>query len=80
MKDGNHKVFYENGKVKYSVNYKDGKWDGLCEEFNEKGQALSLLNYKDGELNGTCKWFEYGWMGFGGSLEITKNYENGKVN
>jgi antitoxin component YwqK of YwqJK toxin-antitoxin module len=77
MEDGNYKTYHKNGKVKHSVNYKDGKLNGLCEEFNEKEQALSLLNFKDGKLDGVCKWFE--WLFENGSLEASRNYKNGEL-
>ena len=44
--------FYENGQLRYSVNYIDGKQEGLRESFHENGQLNSRANYIDGEPDG----------------------------
>ena len=39
---------YENGQLRYKVNYKDGKLDGLWEYFNEDGSLKKTDTYKNG--------------------------------
>jgi antitoxin component YwqK of YwqJK toxin-antitoxin module len=43
------KGFYENGAVKYEINYKDGKKYGVYKDFYQSGEVLHEVNYNDGE-------------------------------
>jgi antitoxin component YwqK of YwqJK toxin-antitoxin module len=66
------KSMYDNGQIKYLIQYKDGKKDGLSTNWYENGQKTFKEKYKDGKLlglstgwydNGQRKWekdFEYG--------------------
>lgn len=43
-------AYYENGQLGLSINYKDGKKNGLQEEYYPNGQLISSTNYKDGKV------------------------------
>jgi antitoxin component YwqK of YwqJK toxin-antitoxin module len=64
---------YENGKLNYKTNWKDGKRDGPYENYYEDGQLNFKANYKDGKLDGLWeKYYE------DGQLEWKINYKDGK--
>ena len=54
-------MWYENGKKKSEVTYKDGAKDGLLTKWYGNGQKMAELNYKDGKEDGlTTLWYENG--------------------
>ena len=62
--DGKWVWYWENGKIKLEVNYKDGKvGDGKWVEYHESGKVKLERNYKDGKLEG----------------KVVGYYENGQV-
>ena len=50
IKDGLVEEFYDNGQLKYRVNFKNGLQDGLWEYFDENGNLFSTEEWKDGEV------------------------------
>jgi antitoxin component YwqK of YwqJK toxin-antitoxin module len=42
------KEYYENGKLRAEVNFKDGKQDGVTKLYDEEGALRSEYTYKDG--------------------------------
>ncbi len=39
--------YYDNGKVQFEWNLKDGKLNGISKEYYESGQLRFEINYKD---------------------------------
>ena len=56
IKDGLVEEFYDNGQLKYRVNFKNGQQDGLWEYFDENGNLFTTEEWKDGEV--TMRFFE----------------------
>lgn len=50
--------YYENGQLKYKVNYKNGKEDGPFECYHKNGQLESIGVYKDGKLYNVYKEYD----------------------
>ena len=75
MKDGLIEEFWNNGKLKFKGNYKDGKKDGLWEEYHDNGQLWTKRYYKDGKKDGL--WEEY--LPFNGKLVFKTKYKDGKL-
>jgi len=48
-KDGKHVEYYENGKKKKEIHYKNGKPDGLGTGWHENGQKWYETHYKNGK-------------------------------
>jgi antitoxin component YwqK of YwqJK toxin-antitoxin module len=63
----------ENGKLKYKINIKDGKRDGLSEVYYENGQLLVKENFKDGNKNGLYESYYKN-----GQSKYKLNYKDGK--
>ena len=63
---------YENGQLKYKVNYKDGKEDGLSEYYDKNGQLRYKENYEDGKIDLSEMYYE------NGQLKYKVNYKDGK--
>jgi len=57
IKHGEYLSWYENGKPRLVLNYKDGKADGKSEWFYDNGNPHSVSNYKDGKLDGKSEEF-----------------------
>ena len=55
--EGFYKRSYTNGKVKYEVNYLDGKREGKWVRYYKSGKVYEEGNYKEGKLDG--KWVYY---------------------
>ena len=50
--EGTYKRYYTSGKVKYEVNYVDGKKEGKWVRYYESGEVRWKLNYIDGKKEG----------------------------
>ena len=65
-KDGQHaddisKGWWSNGNLKQTINWKNGKFDGLVTYWYESGQKEQEVSYKDGKINGkVINWYEDG--------------------
>lgn len=78
--------YYENGKIKSSRNYSNGKYNGLVESFYENGNKQVECYVKDEVLNGTIiSYYENGQVQESGEMQEGKKngtfqfyYENGK--
>ena len=46
--NGDTKVWYLSGEVKYEGRYKDGKPDGTWNFYDENGKKTSSMEYNDG--------------------------------
>jgi len=57
FKDGKHPVYNENGKLKYMVEYKDGKANGQVKQFYEDGKLYMEATFTEGRRNGKCTYF-----------------------
>jgi len=71
--EGEQKVYYENGKVHYIVEYKKGKANGRVREYSTDGKLYMDAVYTDGHRNGECKHFYKN----GKPFEVS-NYVNGE--
>ena len=49
MQEGKTKEYYENGKIKQDMNYKNGVLDEVYKSYYENGMLWSDFEYKDGE-------------------------------
>ena len=47
-KNGVVETYYDNGKLWFRENYKDGKLDGLCETWDRDGNLVESTTFKDG--------------------------------
>ena len=50
MKDGLIEEFYDNGQLRSTGNYKDGKLDGPLEEYDVEGNLTKTEEWKNGKL------------------------------
>jgi len=73
--NGTFKSYYQNGKIKKSGNYINGKENGLFKEYNEDGSINIEYSMKDGELNGPFKIYYDN-----GNIKMTGSYINGFEN
>ena len=72
-KEGEHKIWWENGKLHINTNYKNGVEDGKRRKWYFNGQLHIETNYKNGDENGEYKeWHK------NGQLYIDAKYSNGK--
>jgi antitoxin component YwqK of YwqJK toxin-antitoxin module len=55
--DGLKKDFFENGKVKRIVFYKEGLPNGTHKQFNEEGNVIVDINFKDGKNHGVWTYY-----------------------
>ena len=87
LPDGEHTVFYENGKPHYIVEYKNGKANGRVSEYTTEGKIYMDAIFKDGHRNGKCTHFYKNGNPFEVSDYVNgekdgvelKYYENGKL-
>lgn len=62
----------DSGVLLHSINYTDGKWNGLCRYWYESGSLMKEANWKMGFLSGHCSdYYE------NGSLKRSGEYDNG---
>ena len=59
-KDGMHRRWHKNGKLKYETYFKDGKRDSLSIAWYYNGLLKSIGNYKDGKKIGV--WQDWGFF------------------
>ena len=64
---------HENGELKSSITYKDGKKDGLVRSWYENGKMQMETTYKDGKKDGLT----HSWSG-SGQLKKEATYKDGK--
>lgn len=87
IKDGEQSIFYKDGKLKYKVEYKNGKANGRVRQYYTDGKLYMEATFKDGRRHGKCTYFTKKGSAFSvsnyenGSKEgiETKYWENGKV-
>jgi len=56
-KNGIHKEYFANGKLRSEVNYKSGKTEGLQRIYYENGNLKIEMNWKNGKKNGVAKGY-----------------------
>lgn len=56
-KDGKFEVRYDNGKMQYEGDIKNGKLDGECKTYFESGNMESSVNYNDGRVFGKATFY-----------------------
>jgi len=70
----NNKSYWDNGKVKSELKYKDDKLDGESNWFYENGKLQMSAEYEDNKLNGSMKrWHE------NGNLQSISYYKDNKL-
>ena len=57
LNEGQHLVFFENGQLNQTQNWKDGKLDGEVLLYYENGKLKLKANYKNGNEEG--EWLHY---------------------
>lgn len=72
---GETREFFENGQLKVSVRYRDGKKNGISEIFREDGQLRSSVTYQNGYKEGLEKSYKSD-----GSTYFIATNSNGKRN
>jgi hypothetical protein len=85
--EGEQKVFYDNGKIHYIVEYKKGKANGRVQEYSTDGKLYMDAVYVDGHRHGKCTHFYKNGKPFEVSNYVngekegieTKYYESGAV-
>lgn len=50
LRQGTHREYFENGKIKKEENYLDDQLHGYYREFNERGELLTALRYERGMI------------------------------
>jgi len=55
--DGEYSIYYEDGKIKQTVTYKDGILNGPARTFFPSGQVEHEFSYLNGEVDGTYKTY-----------------------
>ncbi|HKJ41055.1 MAG TPA: hypothetical protein VKA27_03130 [Sunxiuqinia sp.] len=73
IKNGEVKIYFENGKLKEIRHYKNNEMDGTWITYNQKAQKVALANYNEGVKNG--KWMIWD---DNGSLIYEMNYKDGQ--
>ncbi len=67
-------MYYEDGKLKTEINYKDNKPDGVAKSYYENGQIQTIAYFKAGKRNGTIKaYYKNGVLHLDGSMKDDKN-------
>jgi antitoxin component YwqK of YwqJK toxin-antitoxin module len=62
-KEGEYKMWHQNGKIKRQGYYKEGKEEGEFKWWWNNGQLHIQLYYKEGKLDGEWKeWYEEGQL------------------
>ncbi len=73
MKDGVTVLYFKDGSVMDSINYKADKLHGRRVQFYQNGKKLAVINYNDGVPDGKyVSYFD------DGSIDRTGNYSAGK--
>ncbi len=73
-KDGIHKEYYVNGKLKLETEYKDGKYNGIYKTYYESGSLKFDGNVKNGVYHGMGKkYYENGQISFIGNFKEGAN-------
>jgi len=52
------KYYYNSGKLKQLISFKDYKLDGLYQRYDSLGNLRTSLHFKDGIRNGKCQYFD----------------------
>ena len=56
--EGEKTVFYPNGKIAETSNYKEGKLNGPSKVYSETGTLLKDYTYQNDELHGPAKYYD----------------------
>jgi len=67
--DGVHKEYYEDGKLKLEMHYKNGKPDGLSKMYDRRGILVFGTNYSEGKIIDSRGYHENGKLRY---IRITK--------
>ena len=72
-KEGQFVRYYESGKLKSKINFKDNKLEGEWLYYYDNGQLMDKHNFKDGKKNCGCISYHEN-----GQLWMKTNYKDGK--
>jgi len=68
------KDYYEDGKLKFEIHYKGGRFEGISKYYYENGKLISEAKFKNGKLEGiSVIYYE------SGALNSEINYKNGEM-
>ncbi|MBS1763064.1 MAG: hypothetical protein JSR00_09335 [Bacteroidetes bacterium] len=56
-KNGEYKIYYPNGNIKYLINYTNGELNGKQIKFFENGKYQSIAYYKNNNIDSVEKWY-----------------------
>jgi hypothetical protein len=87
IKDGEQSIYYDDGKLKYLVEFKNGKANGRVRQFYGDGKLYMKAVFKDGHRHGKCTYFFKNGKAYSVSNYVngskegieTKYYEDGKI-
>ena len=71
---GIRREYFNNGKLKSEVGYKDGRFDGLCRFYYNNGNLKKQFHYENGVVDGKAYEFYEN-----GQYKIEANYNSGVV-
>lgn len=66
--------FYDDGRLWYETEFKNGEIDGVEREYYENGRLKREENYKNNKKDGIAKYYTYD-----GKLADEKNYKDGNL-
>ena len=69
--EGEKIIYYPNGKIAETSNYKNGKLEGPNLIYSETGKLISSFTYSNDELHGTAKYYDAD-----GNLASEGNYQH----
>ncbi len=73
-KNGEWRIYYENGQLKSLINYQNGKEHGKWETYYENGNQSSIGQFQNGIKTGEWKYYYPN-----GDLKTTANYSTGEM-
>lgn len=72
-KNGEVRLYYENGELKHVYTLVNGRYDGQYISYDKKGNMIGYAEYKNGQLNGNYKvWYN-------NRIRDDHNYKNDKL-
>lgn len=72
--EGIHREYFNDGKLKSEVGYKDGQFNGLCRFYFQNGNLRKQFHYENGVVDGKAYEFYEN-----GEYKFEANYKNGIV-
>ena len=74
-RNGLHKSYYKDKKLRSEINYKDGRKHGIAKQYYKTGELHSTFEYNEGTKHGEVSWYYES-----GQVYLTTSYKNGVKN